>query len=145
MDYRKLGGALYVRVDRGEEIVAAILEVCRREGVRSATYSGIGGCGRAELQTFSPEKGAFETEAIEGMLELASLNGNVIADGEGSLHAHTHALFAFVENGRPFVRGGHLKSATVLYTAEIEVRPVRGGDIGYKFDPETGTGFWAFE
>ena len=32
---------------------------------------------------------------------------------------------------------------TVLYTAEIELRPTVGGAIGRKFDPETGTGFWA--
>ena len=41
--------------------------------------------------------------------------------------------------------GGHLKSTTVLYTAEIELRPTIGGSIGRKFDPETGTGFWDFK
>ena len=34
--------------------------------------------------------------------------------------------------------GGHLKSTTVLYTAEIELRPTIGGTIGRKSDPETG-------
>lgn len=41
--------------------------------------------------------------------------------------------------------GGHLKATTVLYTAEIELRPTIGGSIGRKFDPETGTGFWDFK
>ena len=41
--------------------------------------------------------------------------------------------------------GGHLKATTVLYTAEIELRPTVGGAIGRKFDPETGTGFWDFK
>ena len=40
---------------------------------------------------------------------------------------------------------GHIKSLTVLYTAEIELRPVIGGTIHRKYDPETGTGFWDFE
>ena len=39
---------------------------------------------------------------------------------------------------------GHMKSITVLYTAEIELRPVTGGTIRRKYDPETGTGFWDF-
>jgi len=39
---------------------------------------------------------------------------------------------------------GHIKSITVLYTAEIELRPVIGGVIGRRHDPETGTGFWSF-
>ena len=49
MDYRKLGDTWYVRIDRGEEIVACLLTLCRREGIASATYSGIGGCSSAEL------------------------------------------------------------------------------------------------
>ena len=40
---------------------------------------------------------------------------------------------------------GHIKSITVLYTAEIELRPVTGGVIGRKHDLETGTGLWSFE
>jgi len=39
---------------------------------------------------------------------------------------------------------GHIKSVVVLYTAEIELRPVVGGIIRRKYDPETGTGFWDF-
>jgi hypothetical protein len=42
------------------------------------------------------------------------------------------------------VSAGHIKSITVLYTAEIELRPDKGGMINRKFNPETGTGFWDF-
>ena len=37
-----------------------------------------------------------------------------------------------------------MKSITVSYTAEIELRPVVGGIIHRQFDPVTGTGFWSF-
>ena len=57
---------------------------------------------------------------------------------------HTHALFSFKKDGQHGMAGGHLKSTTVLYTAEIELRSTIGGSIGRKFDPETGTGFWNF-
>lgn len=144
MDYRRFESACYIRVDRGEEIVAAILEVCAREGIASATYSGIGGCRSAELQIFDPVKGEFATDRLEGMLELASFTGNVISDETGNRHHHTHAVFAFEQDGEHRVRGGHLKATTVLYTAEIELRPVAGGAIGCRPDPETGTKFWAF-
>ncbi|MBQ8110193.1 MAG: DNA-binding protein [Clostridia bacterium] len=145
MDYRKFGDACYIRVDKGEEIIEALLQVCRLEGFASATYSGIGGCASAQLQVFNPQKGAFDTQGIEGMLELVSFTGNVITDGEGRLCHHTHALFAFEQDGEHRVRGGHLKAATVLYTAEIELRAVLGGAIGHRLDPETGTGFWHFD
>ena len=73
MDYRKFGDAYYVRMDRGDEIVSSILAICEREGIRSATFWGIGGCSNAEIQVFSPENGTFETERVKGMLELVSL------------------------------------------------------------------------
>lgn len=145
MDYRRIGSTIYIRMDRGDEIVSTLISICEREGISSAIYSGIGGCRSAEIQTFIPEKGAFETEKVSAMLELVSLMGNVVTGEDGGLYHHTHALFSYVENGQHRVLGGHLKSSIVLYTAEIELRPVDGGRIGRKRDPETGTGFWDFE
>ena len=144
MEYRKYGEAYYVRIDRGEEVISSIVDVCRSEGIGSATFSGIGGCSRAEIQTFIPEEGAFETRELTGMLELVSLVGNVISDEQGELHTHAHAAFAHKEGDEHHVSAGHVKSITISYTAEIEIRPTVGGLIMMKHDPETGTGFWDF-
>jgi hypothetical protein len=38
-----------------------------------------------------------------------------------------------------------MKSITVSYTAEIELRPTVGGIIKRKYDPETGIGVWDFK
>ena len=145
MDYRKIGDTYYIRMDRDDEVIANILDVCRKEGVLSAVFSGIGGCKSAELQVFIPETGKFETEQFEGMLELVALNGNVVTGDDGQLFHHTHAMFSFKKDGQHGMAGGHLKSTTVLYTAEIELRPTLGSTIGRKFDQETGTGFWNFK
>ena len=110
----------------------------------SATFNGIGGCSSAAIQTFDPGAGTFHTTEKSGMLELVSLMGNVVSDASGDLHHHTHALFSFVENGEHKVLAGHLKETVVLYTAEIELRPVEGL-IRRRPDPETGTGFWSLE
>ena len=145
MDYRKFGESYYVRMDRGDEIIASLLGLCEREGVRSATFSGIGGCKTAEIQVFDPARGVFEGEPIEGVLELVSIMGNIIQKDDGSPSWHAHALFASQDaEGNCRITAGHLKSAVVLYTAEIELRPVVGGTIGARLDPETGTSFWDF-
>ena len=145
MDYRKFGESYYIRMDRDDEVVSTILDVCRREGVRSATFSGIGGCKDAVIQVFDPERGQFNAKRVETLLELVSLTGNVISGDDGSLSYHAHALFAYDEGGVQRVLAGHLKSTTVLYTAEIELRPVVGGVIGRELNLETNTGFWHFE
>ena len=143
MDYRRINDICYVRVDKGEEIITELLGVCRREEIQSAVFTGIGGCSCAQLQTFIPEKGTFETEIIEGMLELINITGNIVMD-DGQLFHHTHAVFSYKEGSEHKLAAGHTKAVTVLYTAEIELRPVKGGVIRRKYDPETGTGFWSF-
>ena len=144
MDYRKYNDAVYVRMDRGDEIISGILSVCKSEGIHSATFSGIGGCGKAEIQTYIPETNEFELQQLEGMLELVSMTGNVITDDEGEYYHHTHAVFSYKNGEQHCLAAGHIKSITVSYTAEIELRPVIGGKIKREFDPETGTGFWRF-
>ena len=145
MDYRKFGETYYIRMDKGDEIVSGIIDVCKKEKIRSAVFSGIGGCSEAQIQTFLPEDSVFETQTLCGMLELVSLNGNVICDESDNIFHHTHAMFAYKNNNQHCVCAGHIKSITVLYTAEIELRPVIGGVIHRLPNPETGTGFWKFD
>ena len=144
MEYKKYGENYYIRLDRSDEIISSVLGICRKESIDSATFYGIGGCSQAEIQTFIPDKGLFETQTLSGMLELVSMTGNVALNESNELTHHTHAMFAYKTGDQHCVSGGHIKSITVLYTAEIELRPVIGGSIHKKRDPETGTGFWDF-
>ena len=118
MEYRKIGETYYIRMDRDDEVIEKILDVCRKKSIPSAVFSGIGGCKNAELQVFIPETGSFETEQLEGMLELVSLNGNVVTGDDGQLFHHTHALFTFKKDGQHGMAGGHLKSTTRTVSME---------------------------
>lgn len=144
MDYIKMGETVYIRMDKGDEIIGCILDVCKKEDIKSAAFSGIGGCSETQIQTFIPATGSFESQTLCGMLELVSLTGNIVSDDQKELYHHTHAVFSYKDGENHCVAGGHIKSITVLYTAEIELRPVVGGIIVRQFDPETGTGFWNF-
>lgn len=144
MDYRNYGGTLYVRIDKGEDIIRTLMDVCRQEGIASAVYSGIGGCDEADIRIFIPEEGRFESRQLNGMLELVSLNGSLNLDDEGSYEHHTHGVFAYKDGEQHCVAGGHLTAVRVLLTGEIELRPVTGGELNRKFNPVTGTRFWDF-
>lgn len=143
MDSKKMGNTWYIRLDRGDQLVSSLMGLCEKEGIGSAVFTGIGGCGTADLQTFIPETGMFETQHLEGTLELINVTGNIVSDEDGSLFHHTHAILSFKKDGRHEIAAGHVKEMVVLYTAEIELRPVQGV-IHRNYDPETGTGFWAF-
>ena len=95
MDYRKFDGSIYVRFNRGDEIIKGIMEICKKENILSATYSGIGCCSEATIASYIPEKNDFLEHKKKGVLELVSLNGNISADDNDQIYHHTHALFSY--------------------------------------------------
>lgn len=143
MDYKKSGNAIYARFDRGDEIFSGILDICKKENILSATYSGIGGCGDVTVCTLIQETNEFLPHHKEGcLLEMISINGNISADDNDEIYEHAHAMFSYLENGEVKFLGGHLARAVVLYTAEIEIRPVQNGVIRRKHDENTGITVW---
>lgn len=143
MDYQKLGEKFYLRLDKGEELLTAVLQVSRNAGVQSATFHGIGAFGQVCVATYIPEKDDFLDHHRSGMLELVSLDGNISHDGEKQIYEHAHAMFSYLnEKGGVSFFGGHLKSALVSYTAEIVIDPVPGDGIGRMIDPYTGITVW---
>ena len=59
MDYKKSGDTTFLRVDKGEEVLTSILEVCRQEHILTAWVQGIGACGEVTVSTYLPDKQAF--------------------------------------------------------------------------------------
>ena len=144
MEYRNYNNVIYLRLDRGDEVLSSVLDVCKKEGIKSCVFSGIGGCDYAKLGTFRPEQGTYGEYEKRGMLELVSLNGDVKDSDQGPL-IHAHACLSFEENGEIKLTGGHLLSLRVLITAEIEIRPVVGGVIKTKPGQIPGLKVWGFE
>ena len=144
MDYKKFGEAIYARFDKGDEVLEGILNICRKENILSAAFSGIGACGEVTVSTYIAEKKDFITHNKTGLLEMISLNGNISANDNDEIFEHTHAMFSYLENGEVKFLGGHLTRAVISYTAEIEIRPVQKGVIGRKADELTGITVWKF-
>lgn len=142
MDYKKWGEYIYARFDKGDEVLDGILNICKKENILSAVFSGIGGCGDVTVSTFIPEKNDFVPHHKTGLLEMISVNGNISANDNDEIFEHTHAIFSYLENGDVKFLGGHLTRAVVSYTAEIEIRPVLNGVIRRKKDEMTGITVW---
>ena len=77
--------------------------------------------------------------------EERKMNWDTTKVEKNEYYHHTHAVFSYKKDGEHRLAAGHIKSIRVLYTAEIELRPVIGGEIKRKYDKETGTGFWDFQ
>ena len=49
MNYMKTGNTYIVRIDRGEEIVKAVNDICREENITLGSLSGLGAVDSAKL------------------------------------------------------------------------------------------------
>ena len=121
MDYRKIGDTIYARFDKGDEILEGVLNICKKENILSAIFSGIGGCGDITVSTYIPEENYFLPHDKTGVLEMISIDGNISANDNNEIFEHTHAMFSYLENGEVKFLGGHLTKAIVSYTAEIDI------------------------
>jgi predicted DNA-binding protein with PD1-like motif len=142
MQCKQIGNRIYLRVDKGEDVLACVLQTCADFSLTSATFQGIGACENVGIQTYIPEKDDFDQTEIEGMLEMVSLIGNITQNNDGNLFEHTHGIFAYLDKaGEHCVIAGHIHHAIIGYTGEITIDPAEE-TIGRKVDPLTGITIW---
>ncbi len=139
MDYRKFGTQIVLRVDRGEEVMAAITALCEKEKILLASIAGLGAADRLVMGLYDIETQRFSETVLEQPLEITSLIGSV-TEMNGKPYLHVHVNAADVE-GRAY--GGHLKSVRISGTAEIFLTVV-DGHVGRKKDDMTSTGLNLF-
>lgn len=144
MDYKKIGETIYVRIDKDEDAISNIMEICKKENILAGQFQGIGACGTATVSTYLPDIDEFTDHTISGMLEMVSLMGNITVDDNGKPFLHSHAVFSYLdEAGKPAILAGHLTKAVINYTGEISIMPAMGV-IGRMLDLKTGISIWKF-
>ncbi|MCH1591386.1 MAG: DUF296 domain-containing protein [Candidatus Thalassarchaeaceae archaeon] len=117
MEHRRIGRALFLRLDKGEELHTSIRSLSEH-GIRAAALtSGIGRVRDTEIGYLDSE-GVYQKLIIEDPIELLSMQGNLAPGPEGPF-SHIHIVASDDDH---VVRGGHLFEATVEVTAEIHMR-----------------------
>jgi len=126
------GDVVLAKLDDGEDLFPAILEVRDREGFESGMVLwGIGMLRDAEVGYFNGT--SYDRKTYGDAHELLALHGSIATDAEMPLHLH--AALA----GRDHrVVGGHLFHATVAVLNEIAVRIFRTTRLGRAWNPRSG-------
>mgnify|MGYP003073650633 FL=1 len=133
MIYKVFGDTIVMRLEKGEEIISEITELCKEKAISAGSVSAIGAVDNVILGLYKvKEKKYFSSEYKEEM-EMTSLTGNIsVKDNEPYLHFH--ANFGR-EDGS--VVGGHLNKAVISATCEIIIHRINGV-IGRNLDDEIG-------
>ena len=139
MQYRVFGDTYVVRLQRGEEVLACLRELCEKESLSLGTVSAIGAVTHVVVGVYRVDEQKYVANTFDGVMELTSLMGN-ITEKDGEPYLHLHATFGDL-TGK--VIGGHLNEAVVSATCELFVRKVEG-HVGRRLDPETGLNIFDF-
>lgn len=139
MDYRRFENKAVIRIDKGEEIIQKMLEVCNQENITLANVNALGAVGEFEVGLFKTEEKKYYSTIYRGDFEIVSLTGSITTK-DGKLYHHIHMSAADGENK---VYGGHLNYAKVSATCEMFITII-SGKVEREFNEEIGLNLFKF-
>ena len=67
MEYRKFGSDYLLRIDKDEEILQVISELCAKEGITLGTVSGLGAVGEVTIGVFDRQAFQYVSRTYTGI------------------------------------------------------------------------------
>ena len=139
MEYRRFGNTIVARIDRGEEILAAVREIAGTEHIQLASVSALGATNDFTVGVYNVDEKQYHANDFKGNFEIVSLTGTInTMDGEFYTHLH---MSAGDEKGQVF--GGHLNRAVVSAVCEMVITVI-DGVVDRRFSEEIGLNLFQF-
>ena len=140
MEFRKFGDTYIVRMDRGEEILSSLTELCRQEDIRLAQVDALGAVDHAVVSVYDVPTKTFYKKEFNEPMEISNLCGTV-SRKEGQVYIHLHAT---VCDKNLTAHGGHANELRVSATCEMVVRVIPG-EVGRRLDEKIGLNMFQFD
>ena len=139
MEYRRFGNTIVARIDRGEEILAAVREIAGAEHIQLASVSALGATNDFTVGVYNVDEKQYHANDFKGNFEIVSLTGT-INTMNGEFYTHLH-MSAGDEKGQVF--GGHLNRAVVSAVCEMVITVI-DGVVDRRFSEEIGLNLFRF-
>lgn len=140
MEYKRFNNTILARIDKGEEIIEKLMEICEKEKVKLANVNALGAVNDFTVGLFDTKKKKYFSKNYTGDYEIVSLTGSV-STMDGKLYNHIHMSAGDKENK---VVGGHLNRAVVGATCEMFIFVV-DGQVDRKLNQEIGLNLLKFD
>lgn len=139
MEYKKINNQYIVRIDKGEEVLNKIKELCEKEQIKTGYLTGLGAADYVKVGLFDTVEKQYHANILEGPMEITSLVGNISTkDGENYLHLHIN-----VANKEMKVFGGHLNECRISATCELNITAI-DTEMEREFSEEIGLNLYKF-
>jgi len=137
MQYKRFKNVYAVRIDKGEEIMEKLKELCKAESISFAQVHAIGASERAVLGVFDLNRQEYAREACTGFCEITSLAGNITTVNDEP-YIHLHATLADQQH---CIHGGHVLELSVGATCEMFLHVIDEA-VGRVRDDQLGINLW---
>lgn len=114
-------GEYFLRLERGEAVLPAIVDFCTRKGILSASFRAIGAVEHSKIGYYDLAIKKYGQREYAEAMEVASMTGNVVRI-DGAPFVHCHAVLSGIAAGsenQPV--GGHVFEAKVAVTLEVHL------------------------
>ena len=139
MEYKRQGELVFIRLDKGDEILSCLKRICSTENVKAGSISGIGATDDFTVGVFDIKEKRYIEYFFNENHEINSICGNVThVNGEPYIHVHVTCTG---EGCR--VVGGHLLRGVVSLTCEI-ILNTSTVYLSREKDKEKGINVWKF-
>ncbi len=133
MHYKRFRNKIFIRIDRGEEIVESLEKICRTLDINLGTITGIGAADKIKIGLYDVSSKEYRSTEFLGDHEIAPLYGNITLRKD-EVYLHLHANLCNAEHKSI---GGHLDSAVVSATFEAVI-DIIDGKIKRIYNEKTG-------
>lgn len=133
MEYRVFDETIVLRLEKGEEVIESIKNLCEKEDIKAGSISGLGASNHVVVGLFKVGEKKYYSNTFEEDFEITNLTGNISRMND-EVYLHIHGTFADIE-GKCI--GGHLNKAIISATSEIIITKING-DIDRSFSQEIG-------
>ena len=133
MRYERFESRLQLRLESGEHVAAALVELLQREGVGYASVTGLGAVRWVRLAYWNSATRDYESHDVEEQVEVVSLVGNVtLREEQPFLHLH-------ISLGRQDLSmfGGHFLDAIAHPNFEVWIQR-EAGPVHRRVEPASG-------
>jgi predicted DNA-binding protein with PD1-like motif len=133
MKYKKFDNTYVVRIEKDEEVINKITDLCKKENIKLGSITGIGATDKLVIGLFDTNLKQYHKTTLTGPMEITSLMGNISTkDGETYLHLHINVC-----NSDMQVYGGHLNECYISATCELHIIKI-DGEVDRYFDESIG-------
>lgn len=139
MKYKVLKDIIVARIDKGEEIVESIKDICIKEDISLGKINAIGAVNKVKIGLFETSNKKYHSTVLTGDFEITSLSGTITEkDEKPYLHLHINLADSSFKTF-----GGHLNEAYVSATCELTIQ-IMDGKVDRKFSEEIGLNLLEF-